>query len=76
MQAHLPFELVTWITDESRQDTQSTVSSKVDEMEREVRGFRQRLESDGVNKQNVESGIWVKGWKKWEGEWIPKPIGA
>ena len=76
VQAQLPFDLVNWIINESRQDTQSKVPSKVDEIEKEVHEFRQRLESDNINKENSESEIWTKGWKKWEGEWIPRPIGV
>ena len=76
VQAYLPFDLVNWIIDESRQDTQSIVPSKVDELEKEVHEFRQRLESDNINKQNADSEVWTKGWKKWEGEWIPRPIGV
>ena len=76
IQAQLPFDLVNWIIDDSRQDTQSKIPSNVDELEKEVREFSQRLELDNADKGNGESATWTRGWKKWEGEWIPRSIGV
>jgi ribosome-associated translation inhibitor RaiA len=74
IQAHLPFDLVSWITDESRQDIQTTVSSRVEEIEKEVEKFKQQLH-DELDNNGDDSKTWIRGWKKWEGEWIPRPIG-
>lgn len=74
VQAHLPFDLVNWITAESRQDIQMTVSPNVEDIEKEVEGFRQQLQ-DELDNTNNDTKAWVRGWKKWEGEWTPRPIG-
>jgi hypothetical protein len=53
----------------------AAVISNIDEIEQEVKGFHKRVEecrAEGSLKGQVE---WIKGWKKWEGEWIPRPIG-
>lgn len=76
VQSHLPFDLVNWITDESRQEMSTTVPLKVEEIEKEVHDFRQRFESDDLNKINGDFEMCRIRWKKWEGEWIPRPIGV
>ena len=38
--------------------------------------FRQQLEKgSAVEKADGDKG-WIEVWKKWEGEWIPRPIVA
>jgi hypothetical protein len=76
VQSQLPFDLVKWISDESRQEIQIRVPSKVDDIEREVHDFRRCLELEDIKTTNNNSEMWIKGWKKWEGEWIPRPIGV
>jgi hypothetical protein len=74
MQAHFPLDLVNWITDESRQDIQTIVSSTAEDIEKEVDGFRQQLQ-DELDNTNDDTKTWIRGWGKWEGEWVPMPIG-
>ena len=76
MQEHLPYDVVHWITDESRQGISTSVPSKIGDIENEVHEFRKQLEKGGaVEKADGDEG-WLRGWKKWEGEWIPRPIGV
>jgi|SRR5277367_2011570 hypothetical protein len=75
VQEHLPHEVVSWITEESRQEVSATITSNIDEIEQEVNEFHQRMEH-GQTKGSLKGEVeWTKGWKKWEGEWIPRPIG-
>jgi hypothetical protein len=74
VQAHLPHDIVRWITEESRQEHEISIPAKVDEIEKEVDVFKQRLQTDG--QVNGDSGEWRRGWKQWEGEWVPRPIGV
>lgn len=76
VQEFLPYDIVHWITDESRQEIPTSVPSKVDDIEKEVTGFRKRLEIDRSEGMIDDDGGWIRGWKKWEGEWIPRPIGV
>jgi hypothetical protein len=76
VQSHLPFDIVNWVTDESRREISTTLPSNVDEIELEVQKFRKRLESEDLSKIGGQSDTWTMGWKKWEGEWTPRPIGV
>ena len=76
VQEKFPYEIISWITEDSRQEITTSIPSKVEEIENQVVEFRQRLEMDGAE-ENVNGEVgWTKGWKKWEGEWIPRPIGV
>jgi hypothetical protein len=76
VQEHLPYDVVSWITDESRQEISPSVPSKIDEIEQEVNAFRQRMEMDDSEENTNGEVGWTRGWKKWDGEWIPRPIGV
>jgi hypothetical protein len=76
VQAHLPHDVVTWITEDSRQEMKEiTTTIKVDEVEKEVEGFKRRLTSDDLPIAEPTATEWHRGWKKWDGEWTPRPIG-
>ena len=76
MQAHLPFDIVSWITEESRQGARIEVPSNADEIEKEINEFRERLEKNSSTKPSKDCAQWTRGWKKWDGEWPTKPLGA
>jgi len=75
IQEHLPYNVVSWITEESLQEIPAASTSNIDEIEQEVNGFHRRMEqgrAQGGVKREIE---WTRGWSKWEGEWTPRPIG-
>ena len=73
--AHLPHDIVSWVTDESRQDSKPNAPAKIDEIEKEVNSFKQRLHMES-HVVSGGSGGWKQGWKRWDdGEWVPRPIG-
>ena len=76
VQAHLPFEIVNWITNESREDTKTAIPNKVDEIEKEVHEFMMQLETGETRKESPASKQQIRGWRMWEGDWTPKPIGV
>ena len=76
VQSELPYDIVNWITDESRQEANGTVPTTIDEIEEEISKFKLRLQEQEHNQKSAESHVSIRGWKKWEGDWSPRPIGV
>jgi len=76
LQPELPYDIVNWITNESRQEANGTVPKTIDEIENEIRKFKSRLEEQENNQKSTESRVSIRGWKKWDGDWSPRPIGV
>jgi len=46
----------------------------IDEIEDEVGQYKLRFE-EVESRGAKDPEIWIHGWKKWGGEWTPRPIG-
>lgn len=78
MQNELPFNIVQWVMEDSRHEiSKPSLPSNVDQIEMEVRQFREKLEiaTEGKNGTREEEEKSVNGWKKFYGEWSARPIG-
>jgi len=71
------FDLVNWVTDESRQRVSADSKMDIEEVEKEVLAFKDRMELEEGKEVNgeLDSGP-VSGWRRWKGEWTPRPIGV
>lgn len=74
IKSEFSFEVVDWVTDESRQGVNGDGRMDIDLVEKEVLDFKTRLEVGGD--KGVEESIQTSAWRKWEGEWTPRPIGV
>jgi hypothetical protein len=69
-------DVVAWVADDSR-ETGSGTAMKIDLVEKEVLEFKNRMELDGEGAVNWEKEPErTSGWRKWQGEWTPRPIGV
>ena len=79
MQGELPFNIVQWVMEYSRHEISNvSLPSNVDQIEMEVRQFKEKLEIATEDKSGTreEKGKLVNGWKKFYGEWSARPIGV
>lgn len=71
----LPNQVVKWITDETGQEKKKTAPSAIEEIETEI----EQLKSHTIvtnDTSNESSEIWLNGWKKYQGNWTPQPMGT
>ena len=70
-------DIVNWVMDESRQGVSAYSNMEIDEVEKEVLAFKDRMESERGKDVNGEPElVLTSGWRKWKGEWTPRPMGV
>jgi len=70
-------DIVSWVTDESRQGIFADSKMEIDEVEKEVLAFKDRMElEEGKDINGEPELVPISGWRKWKGEWTPRPIGV
>jgi hypothetical protein len=76
-QTSLPQEMVSWAMEESaaRDPSEKSIPSDAERLIQEVNEFKMRFEKEVGNSSTRDTQSWTRGWKKWEGEWTPSPIG-
>jgi len=68
---------VSWISDESRQDSpMSRIPANVHQIENEVNLFNERLELETEGYVVNGEKEWIRGWRRWDGEWMSRPVGV
>jgi hypothetical protein len=66
-------DIISWVMDDSK-TASSGATMEIDIVEKEVLEFKNRMEVDGAKAANGDEPN--SGWKKWQGEWTPRPIGV
>jgi late competence protein required for DNA uptake (superfamily II DNA/RNA helicase) len=74
----LPHEIANWIDDESRHGKSDFVQpSNIEQIEAEVEELKRQFLAIEEQKSvvNGDREKWIHGWRIYEGDWTPRPIG-
>jgi len=78
VQSELPYEIANWVTVESRrEEADGTLPSSIDQIEAELEEMKKRFvtATEGKSVESGDTEMWMHGWKRYQGDWIPRPIG-
>jgi hypothetical protein len=69
-------DVISWVMGDTMDRENSGTTMEIDIVEKEVLEFKNRMDVDGAKRAaNWENGP-TPGWRKWQGEWTPRPIGV